>query len=275
MTTYMFPGQGSQHKGMGAELFAKFPLEVKQANELLGYSIEELCLNDPKQQLTSTEFTQPALYVVETLAFLAKSANPKADYYIGHSLGEYSALFAAGCFDFVGGLKLVKKRGELMAKTQNGGMLAVVNLPTERINTLLKANTLNSIDFANFNSKTQIVLSGPANDIARACDILSKEATLCLPLRVTGAFHSRYMQEVANAFEKFLHDFEFSPPHTPVISNFNAQPYLASTPNIKEYLVKQITHPVRWADCINYLKSKGETEFIEIGPGNILSRLKG
>src|SRR6476620_5845287 len=111
MTTYMFPGQGSQSKGMGKDLFPQFPTEIKQINELLGYSLAELCLKDADQQLMSTEFTQPALYVIEALAWLSKSY--KANYLIGHSLGGYSALFAAGCFDLLTGLQLVQKRGQL------------------------------------------------------------------------------------------------------------------------------------------------------------------
>lgn len=122
MTIYMFPGQGSQIKGMGIELFSRFPEEIKQADEILGYSIKELCLDDPKQQLSNTEYTQPALYVIETLSFLARAAEePPPQYLIGHSLGEYAALFAAGAFDFVTGLKLVQKRGELMAQASGGG----------------------------------------------------------------------------------------------------------------------------------------------------------
>lgn len=274
MTTYMFPGQGSQIKGMGAHVFDQFPLLIEQADELLGYSLAELCIHDPNEQLGNTRFTQPALYAVEALTFLAKSGEGlKPDYCIGHSLGEYSALFAAGAFDFITGLKLVKKRGELMANMHGGGMLAVINLSLERITLLLKEHNLNSIDFANFNSPKQIVLSGPAADITRANTILSKEALKCIPLKVSGAFHSRYMQSVANEFEQFIEPFELKPLQTPVIANINARPY--EDKSIKEYLVKQIISPVLWAETISYLRDLGETEFIEIGPGTILTRLIG
>lgn len=272
MTTYMFPGQGSQVKGMGVDLFGQFPDQIKQANEVLGYSIEELCINDPKQQLGNTEFTQPALYVVETLAYLAKNRDGlRPEYYIGHSLGEYAALFAAGAFDFITGLTLVKKRGELMAQTSGGAMLAVINLPFERIKFLLQTNELNSIDYANLNSSQQIVISGIAADISRANNILSQEALMCIPLNVSGAFHSRYMQSVANEFEHFIASFELTPLHTPVIANASAQPYTDKI--IKEQLVKQIINPVLWTETIAYLKNKGESEFIEIGPGTVLTRL--
>lgn len=271
MTTYMFPGQGSQIKGMGSDLFAQFPNEVKKANDILGYSIEELCVKDPNQQLNKTQYTQPGLYVVEALSYMLKRGTSKPDYFIGHSLGEYCALFAAGFFDFTTGLKLVKKRGELMAQASGGGMLAVINLPKDRIRELLQANELNSIDFANFNSGKQVVISGPAGDIIKAKQILSKEAMLCVPLSVTGAFHSRYMQPAADDFEQFLTQFEFATAHTKVIANVTVQPYTSD--NIKEYLVRQITKPVRWTEIISYLKNNGETEFLEIGPGNVLTKL--
>lgn len=272
MTIYMFPGQGSQAKGMGIELFSYFPEQIKQADEVLGYSIKELCLEDPKQQLSHTEYTQPALYVIEALSFLARAAEePMPEYLIGHSLGEYAALFAAGAFDFVTGLKLVQKRGELMAQASGGGMLAVINLTEDRIRFLLRVNGLDSVDFANFNSPKQIVLSGPAVDIAKANDLLASEALMCVPLKVSGAFHSRYMQSAADEFAKFIAPFQFSPLQSQVIANVSSELY--SDNMVKDNLVKQITHPVRWTETIRYLKNQGETVFIEVGPGNVLTRL--
>ncbi|CAM2933363.1 malonyl CoA-ACP transacylase [Legionella steigerwaltii] len=272
MTTYMFPGQGSQAKGMGIELFSYFPEQIKQADEALGYSIKELCLDDPKQQLGSTEYTQPALYVIEALSFLARAEEePMPQYLVGHSLGEYAALFAAGVFDFITGLKLVQKRGALMAQASGGGMLAVINLTEDRIKFLLKANGLDSVDFANFNSTKQIVLSGPAGDIAKANELLANEALMCVPLKVSGAFHSRYMQSAADEFAQFIAPFQFLPLQSQVIANVTAEPYVDNM--IKDNLVKQITHPVRWTETIRYLKDQGETVFIEVGPGNVLTRL--
>ena len=272
MTVYMFPGQGSQAIGMGVELFSHFPEQIKQADEVLGYSIKELCLEDPKQQLSNTEYTQPALYVVEALSFLARSAEESVPkYLIGHSLGEYTALFAAGVFDFVTGLKLVQKRGELMSKASEGGMLAVINLPEERIRYLLRVNGLESIDFANFNSPEQIVLSGPIVEIIKANEILVVEAMMCVPLKVSGAFHSRYMKYAADEFAHFIAPFKFSPLTNEVVANVTAPPYTDNV--VKENLVKQITHPVRWTEMTRYLKDKGETVFIEVGPGKVLTRL--
>lgn len=272
MSTYLFPGQGSQILGMGKDLFTHFPEEVKQADKILAYSIIDLCLQDTSNRLSNTLYTQPALYVVEALSFLLKkNTQQAANYYAGHSLGEYSALFAAGAFDFKTGLLLVKKRGELMAQATGGGMLAVINLSALRITELLTENRLQSIDFANFNSPKQIVLSGPANDIVLASQILSPEATMCVPLRVSGAFHSRYMQTAADEFERYIAPFNFQSLQTPVIANVTASPY--NDNSIKENLVKQIVSPVLWSKTIAYLKEQGENDFQEIGPGNVLTRL--
>ncbi len=272
MATFMFPGQGAQKKGMGESLFDKFSQKTQQANDILGYSIQELCISDPREQLNNTQYTQPALYVIETLSFLEyiNSAAPPT-YCIGHSLGEYSALFAAEVFDFETGLRLIKKRGELMAKSTEGSMLAVINLPLERLIALLQLHHLDTIDCANLNSPKQTVLSGPANDIAQAKQVLSTEAKKCIILPVSGAFHSRYMHDAAQEFAEFIVPFEFKAPSIPVIANISVQPYSAE--NIKENLVTQIDHPVRWSETINYLHQQGETEFIEIGPGNVLTRL--
>lgn len=272
MTTYMFPGQGSQIKGMGSEIFSEFHNVCNEINDLLGYNLEALCLHDSEGLLANTAYTQPALYVVECLTYLQKKASGvDPSCCIGHSVGEYSALFASGFFDFITGLKLVKKRGELMSKVDGGGMLAVINLPADSIVSLLEENNIDSIDVANFNSKNQIVLSGPAEEISRANDILSKDALMCVPLRVSGAFHSRYMMESAREFSGFLQDIEFQHGFIKVISNATVSTYTVDT--VKDYLVKQITMPVRWSDTISYLKQLGETDFVEIGPGNILSRL--
>ncbi len=268
----MFPGQGSQFKGMGAELFAEAEDELRLAENILGYSIEELCIQDSKSQLNYTEYTQPALFVVEALIFklkYSKQINP--NYCIGHSLGEYTALYAAGAFDFITGLKLVKKRGELMAQLTGGGMLAVIDLASESIRLLLEENKIDSIDFANFNSPRQLILSGPADDIKRANEILSKKARKCIPLNVSGAFHSRYMEPAATIFEQFLNDQIFSKLHTTVIANATVEPYTDNT--IKDLLVKQMTSPVRWDLTISTIKNNGEEEFIESGPGKVLTRL--
>ena len=163
MLAYLFPGQGSQKKGMGLSLFEHYPELVKEADAILGYSIEDLCLNDPDDLLKQTQYTQPALYVVNALSYLEriKEDGKEPDYVAGHSLGEYDALFAAGVFDFATGLKLAKRRGELMAEARNGGMAAVIGMKENEIRKVIEENELQQIDIANLNSPNQIVISGP------------------------------------------------------------------------------------------------------------------
>lgn len=272
MTVYMFPGQGAQCKGMGADFFSKYAKETSIANEILGYDVADLCNNDPENKLSNTQYTQPALFIVEALTFLEKQHSyEKPDYCIGHSLGEYSALFASGALSFDTGLQLVKKRGELMAQASGGSMLAVINLSSDRIEQILNGNNINTIDIANHNSPKQIVISGPQGDIQRANQLLSDEAMMCVPLNVSGAFHSRYMQDAANQFKQFINQFSFNSFNTKVIANSNVECYIQNS--IIDNLVNQVTTPVRWCETISYLKGQGESEFIEIGPGNVLTRL--
>ncbi|MBP2630948.1 MAG: PfaD family protein [Firmicutes bacterium] len=275
MSVYIFPGQGSQSKGMGGSFFDEFKELVSQADEILGYSIKELCMNDQNLNLSQTQYTQPALYTVNALSYLKKiqENERKPDFVAGHSLGEYNALFAAGAFDFGTGLKLVKKRGELMSHAIGGGMAAIIGLNEEQIIDVLKENNLQSIDLANFNSQTQIVISGLKADIVKAQTIFEKikDVQLFIVLKTSGAFHSRYMKESQEEFTVFLNDFTFSNLTIPVISNVHARPYKQS--DVKNNLIEQITHPVKWSESIQYLMGVGETEFSEIGPGNVLTGL--
>ena len=163
MKTYMFPGQGSQARGMGGSLFDEFPELTDKADKILGYSIKELCLEDPRKELKNTQFTQPALYVVNALSYYKRiqETGETPDYVAGHSLGEFNALLAAECFDFETGLKLVKKRGELMSQATDGAMAAILNANREQVETLLKENGFKNVDIANYNAPLQIVISGP------------------------------------------------------------------------------------------------------------------
>lgn len=280
MIAMVFPGQGSQKKGMGQGLFDEVPEYVaveRQVDALLGYSMRKLCLDDPENRLKETQFTQPSLYVVNALHYWkAVSQGVRPDYVAGHSLGEYNALLAAGVFDFLTGLKLVKRRGELMSQAKKGGMGAVIGLGEAGIAKALKDNGLDSIDIANFNSPAQIVISGPVEDIKRAGPCLEKAgAGMFVPLQVSAAFHSRYVADAARAFADFLAPFTFNAPKIPVIANVSAQPYptVDSSQAVKSYLVKQVTSSVQWAQSVRFLISKGVTEFKEMGPGNVLTGL--
>ncbi|KAA1246082.1 ACP S-malonyltransferase [Aquimarina sp. RZ0] len=257
----MFPGQGSQYRGMGKDLFKSYKNEVIQASNILGYDLEELCLKDPNRELSKTQFTQPALYVVNALSHYQKrDINPK--YLIGHSLGEYNALLAAEAFDFLTGLKLVKKRGELMAEASGGGMAAVLGLNINELQRKLEDEKYNQIDIANFNTPSQIVIAGPQNVINRAVKDFDKQNIKIIPLFVTAAFHSRYMKPAAENFSFFLKDYKFSSLKTTVISNVTGLPY--QDHNISELLSQQICSPVQWINMIRLLMGKGVTEYQEV-----------
>ena len=168
MQIVLFPGQGSQSKGMGAELFDRYSEMTATADRVLGYSIKELCLDDPRGELGLTQFTQPALFIVNALMYHARldDGAPKPDFTAGHSLGEYNALYAAGCFDFETGVTLVRERGALMGRVSGGGMMAVIGLEPEKIQSVLsESEEGRRVDVANFNSFEQTVVAGPKADL--------------------------------------------------------------------------------------------------------------
>ncbi len=273
MNAYIFPGQGSQFVGMGKELFAEFPDMVATADEILGYSIENLCTQDKDKKLNQTQYTQPALYVVEAMSYLkAIQEGVQPDVVAGHSLGEYSALFAAGVFDFATGLKLVKRRGELMSTAKvDGGMAAVLNIDAERIASILHKGNLSEIDVANFNKPTQTVIAGPKDQLAVAARLFERAGANFVPLNVSAPFHSRYMQPIEAEFSDYLQQFEFQPPRIPVMSNVTARPHDFTT--IKKQLAQQISQSVLWTDTIRYLMSQGDFHYRELGPGEVLTKL--
>ncbi|MCF2860139.1 ACP S-malonyltransferase [Pseudoalteromonas sp. SMS1] len=273
MKTYIFPGQGSHYVGMGKKLFKQFPHMVEQANEVLGYSIRDLCLNDSCKQLNQTQFTQPALYTVSVLAYLQhQQDNPTpADFFAGHSLGEYCALFAGGAFSFEAGLKLVKKRGELMSQAASGAMAAVLNVEEVTLRSNLHENQLTSVDIANLNAPDQIVISGPTADIQRCQPMIEQLGGRFIKLNTSGAFHSRYMAPAQQEFARYIQAFNFSALHTPVIANVTAQPMASH--DIAKLLIAQITQPVKWTQSIEFLLTQGEMTFTELGPKKVLTKL--
>lgn len=273
MTSYLFPGQGSQKKGMGGALFDEFDDVAEKADNILGYSIKELCLIDPKKQLSQTQYTQPALFVVNALWYfkMCEQDDRTPDFVAGHSLGEYNALLAAGGIDFETGLKLVKKRGELMGKAVGGGMAAVLNLDEGQVEKLLQVNDLHSIDIANYNTPSQIVIAGPKQDIERAQSIFESAGGRYIPLNVSAAFHSRYMQQARDEFKSFLSGFEFSDLNISLISNVHAKPY--NNQDIVVNLADQLRMPVRWTESIRYLLGQGDMHFEEIGSGAVLTNM--
>ncbi|WP_435103802.1 ACP S-malonyltransferase [Arhodomonas sp. AD133] len=275
MKVYGFPGQGSQQRGMGNDLFGKYPEQVAAADRILGYSIAELCTQDPERQLSRTEYTQPALFVVSALSYLDRMEEDPTppDFLVGHSLGEYVALFAAGVFDFETGVRLVHKRGELMAAASGGTMAAIVGTDEATVERVLEEADLNALDLANHNAPDQFVLAGPSDQIDVACEAFEKADARAVKLNVSAPFHSRYMRSTAEEFARFLEGFDFHPPAVPVIANVDARPYPAEAVAVKERLVRQIASPVRWTESVRRLMGHGEFEFVELGPGQVLTRL--
>lgn len=266
MKTFLFPGQGSQFKGMGRNLFLDYPRLTKLASEILGYSIEQLCLEDPENKLQLTQYTQPALYVVNALGYFKerdeRSSDWPGDFLIGHSLGEYNALLAAEAFDFETGLKLVQKRGELMSCVSSGSMAAILGIEAETIQQILIDHNLNTIDLANYNTPSQIVISGQTPDIREAETIFTEKNIKFIILNVSVPFHSRHMQATQKEFSLFLQKFAFQDPKITVIANSTGRPYERG--KVCQTLSEQITASVMWAESIQYLIEQGNMNFSEI-----------
>jgi trans-AT polyketide synthase/acyltransferase/oxidoreductase domain-containing protein len=260
---------------MGAALFDRYPDWTDAASEILGYSIRELCVDDPRTELVLTQFTQPALYVVNALTFRARQEEGAAPpgFVAGHSLGEYNALQASGVFDFATGLKMVKQRGALMAKVSGGGMAAVIGMAPADIERLLgTSDEGRALDVANFNSFDQTVIAGPTDAIAAVKPLFEAAGVkLFVPLKVSAPFHSRYMREPQAEFSAFLDGFTFGTPAIPVIANATARPYDPAA--VRPTLASQIGSPVKWLDSMLYLLDQGVTEVQEVGPGNVLTKL--
>jgi malonyl CoA-acyl carrier protein transacylase len=275
--TVIFPGQGSQCFGMGATLFDEYSQYTRQADEILGYSIKALCHEDPGGVLHQTQFTQPALYVVNALSYIRniEATAREPDFLAGHSLGEFNALLAAGCFDFETGLRLVKRRGELMSRISGGAMGAVLNTTPHEVTRTLRSHDLNNVDIANYNTPAQVVISGCSDEVSRARAIFASGATDFYPLKCSGAFHSRFMHAAREEFQQDLQRLEMAELRIPVVSNVTARIYPAG--EARRLLAEQMTSTVRWCETIQYLMGLGTSadpmQFVELGPGEVLTKL--
>ncbi|EST38618.1 hypothetical protein N566_06510 [Streptomycetaceae bacterium MP113-05] len=269
---HVFPGQGSHRPGIGRDLFPKFPHLVRQADSVLGHSVTQLCLSASAEELSDTRNTQTAMYVVDALSYLdaVRETGEVPDVVAGHSLGEYAALFAAGTFDFLTGLEIVVRRGELMSRAPEGSLAAVMGVGHDRVREVL-AEELPEVDVANLNAPEQTVVSGPRPAVAKLKEVFGGEAKAVVSLPVGGAFHSRYMARAAEEFGKFLTQYRLASPRLEVISNVTARPYGTDDP--AELLTRQITSPVRWVETVEHLLQRPEPEFREIGPGQVLTGL--
>lgn len=274
---YMFPGQGSQYVGMFKDIYDSFDkakIFLREVEDVLGFPLGYTMFNGPEETLARTLYTQPAIFLHSaTLVVLLKERGIEPYVVMGHSLGEVTALFAAGVLEFHDAVRVVTKRAELMDKVyEAGAMSAIIGLPIEKIKEVLAGFT-GRVVIANINSPSQVVISGYLQDIEKAEEELSKAgARRVIRLKVSNAFHSPLMGEAAEEFAEFLKDVKFQVPRVPVIPNL--EPALETNPQIlKELIVKQITGTVKWVDCLKVAGRIPEGTFVEIGPKRVLGRL--
>jgi len=284
MFSVIFPGQGSQSVSMAKELHDNFAYVkdlFKAADEVLGYSISKIILDGPKEDLDLTENTQPAIFLASYSIFemVKKESNinlNKAKYFAGHSLGEYSALAACNSLDFQSAIKLLNERGKAMQTAVPkgaGGMLAVLGAEINEIQNLLEENKNDyKCYIANDNSNGQIVLSGLNSDIDKFIDTLKTKKIKNIKLPVSAPFHCKLMDKATTIMRDKINNTNFEKPKNVIISNVTGSE-TQEIDKIKDLLIKQIERPVRWRESVIYMIKNGVTNFIEIGPGKVLSGL--
>ena len=284
MFSVIFPGQGSQIVGMGKEFYTKFDTVKKlfnDADEILGFSISNLILEGPKDKLDLTENTQPAIFLVGYSIFqlLKKEFNidlNKANFFAGHSLGEYTALASANALSFSDTLRILKIRGNAMQSAVpkgEGGMVAVLGSEIEKIEKIIEENKNKYECFiANDNSNSQLVVSGNNNEIKKFILDLKSNSIKNIKLSVSAPFHCKLMKKATDIMGKEIEKLEFKDPKNILISNVTAKE-ITSSSLLKDLLIKQIESRVRWRESVILMINKGVSQFIEIGPGKILSGL--
>ena len=298
-TAFIFPGQGSQFVGMGRDLYETYPQSKSifdEADAIMGFPLSTLCFEGAKEELGDTINTQPALLAMSMACLKAMVAGYEVEvsdredlqpatlslepaFVAGHSMGEYTALVAAGALDFADGLRLVRERGRLMkqAGEQNpGGMAAVLGLGADTLSHVCREASQDAggiVQLANYNSPGQIVISGHKQALERALELAKERgARRVIPLAVSIASHSPLMRRAAEAFASVVAQVDFHQPRVPVVANVTAAP-ITTVAEIREELVKQLTSTVRWVESIQYMIAQGVTTFVEIGPKNVLTGL--
>ena len=276
-TALLFAGQGAQNAGMGRDLAVNFPSaqrSFERANAALGYDLAKICFEGPESELTKTENAQPGIFLVGWVAFeLLKERVPALTFEAtaGLSLGEFTALAAAGALTFDDAIRVVRQRGRFMqdaCESTKGGMAAIIGLDEAKTR---EACAEAGVELANLNCPGQIVISGSAEKMDKACEIAkAKGAKKAMPLTVAGAYHSQLMAGAKPRLEAALAAVPWQPPVVPVISNVTAQPH-GDAASIRARMVDQVTSSVRWEDSMRHLLAQGFTRFIELGPGKALS----
>ncbi len=276
---YVFPGQGAQFVGMGKDLYDNFPKAKElfnQANKILGFNITDIIFNGTDEDLKQTKVTQPAVFLHSVIRAICLGDDFKPDMVAGHSLGEFSALVAAGVLSFEDGLRLVSKRALAMqaaCELQPSTMAAVLGLEDEKVVEVLKSITNEVVVAANFNCPGQLVISGSIAGVEQACEALKNAgAKRALPLKVGGAFHSPLMEPAREELAKAIEETNFSSPKCPIYQNVVAHA-VTEPQEIKKNLIAQLTAPVRWTECVRAMISDGATLFTEVGPGTVLQGL--